>query len=60
MQQCPLFGRRPLFGVSVNRESTVVYTVGYNIIYLINLNAAFELSKAKKIFIKNLHGYNYY
>ena len=23
MQQCPLFGRRPLLGVSVNRESTV-------------------------------------
>ena len=27
MQQCPLFGRRPLLGVSVNRESIVYYYV---------------------------------
>ena len=25
---CPLFGRRPLLGVSVNRESTVYATFG--------------------------------
>ena len=34
MQQCPLFGRHPLLGVSVNRESTVLRFMG-QIIYRI-------------------------
>ena len=29
MQRCPLFGRCPLLGVSVNRESTVVLCPKY-------------------------------